>query len=64
MVDHNGQVVIVLNGDEAWDVFLRLVYSPQADSPLIESALRKFAAALGSDWALIPTNRIPLERTP
>lgn len=54
MNDHQCGVVIVLEPDEAWDVFLRLVYSTQEDSPLVTSALQKFAKALGSEWA-VPT---------
>lgn len=52
MNDHQRGVVIVLEPDEAWDVFLRLVYSAQEDSPLVTSALQKFAKALGSEWAV------------
>ncbi len=52
MDDHSHEVVIVLRKDEAWDLFLRLVYSTEEDSPLTAEALRKYAKALGSDWAL------------
>jgi hypothetical protein len=52
MDDHHSGVVIVLEPDEAWDVFLKLVYSTEADSPLVTSALRKMAKALGSEWAM------------
>lgn len=52
MDDHQDGVVIVLQPDEAWDVFLRLVYSSQEDSPLVTSALQKFAKALGNEWAM------------
>jgi hypothetical protein len=52
MNDRPDEVVIVLGLEEAWDVFLRLVYSAEEDSPHVASALRKFAKALGSEWAL------------
>lgn len=52
MNDHQDGVVIVLKPDEAWDVFLKLVYSTEADTPLITSALQKIAKALGNEWAM------------
>ena len=56
MDEDHAEIVITLQVDEAWDVFLRLVYSAEEDSPHIASALRKLAWALGNEWALSVTH--------
>lgn len=52
MPECDSEVVWVLNREEAWEIFLRLCYAAEEDSPQTQAALVKMATALGADWAV------------